>query len=128
MAGTLYLRVLTPERTVLEVQDAVKVRLRLADGAWLSVYANHAPLLAEALPGPLQYDTETETGEISLGSSILWVAENRVDVLTSGFQQPDEAERIEGAETFDRLARQLLQELGAQVAEPASGGDEGESG
>ncbi len=120
MAGTLQLTVLTPERVLLSVDEAVKVRLRLADGAWLSIYPNHAPLVAETLAGPLQYETEIEAGDVELGEGILCVIHNRVDVLTRGPQQQDTApEEIETERKFDRLARQLMLALGAH----AEGGD-----
>jgi F0F1-type ATP synthase epsilon subunit len=118
--GSLLLTVLTPERILLRVERASKVRLRLADQAWLSVYRNHAPLLAETASGPVQYETDVEAGELNVGPGILWVAENRVEVLTSGLSVP-EAAGDEPAEeqTFERLARQLLSTLA-----PASGSRE----
>ncbi len=84
--GTLHLTVLTPEQLVLHVDAAQKVRLKLVDQAWLSIYPYHESLVAEILPGPLQYDTEIETGEIMVGSGILQVDGDEVVVLTSGLQ------------------------------------------
>ena len=119
MAASLHLSVITPDRVLLQVEGARRVRLRLSDQAWLSVYPYHAPLLAEVLPGPLQYDTELETGEIQIGAAILYVAENVVTVLTSGQREEPDAEAspvaVAEAQRFDRLARELMAALQAQV-------------
>jgi F0F1-type ATP synthase epsilon subunit len=117
LAAYLRLSVITPEQVVLEVDGARRVRMRLADEAWLSVYPNHAPLVAEVLPGPLQYDTELETGELHVGSSIVYVDSNVVTVLTSGQREDRDVQAVpESAQDqrFDRLARELMQALEAQ--------------
>jgi F0F1-type ATP synthase epsilon subunit len=118
----LRLTVLTPDRVLLAVDSATKVRMKLADDVWLSVYPNHAPLIAEILPGPLQYDTDAESGEVSIAEGILQVTEGQVTVLTSGHQRGTQVpETTDTAETdaasdqkFDRLAAQLLMSLQAQ--------------
>ena len=117
MAGLLRLSVITPDQALLQVEDAARVRLKLADLAWLSIYPGHAPLLAEVLPGPVQYDTELETGEIEIGSAILFVTNNVVTILASGQRElGDEApdEELTGSLRFDRLAGELLAALRAQ--------------
>ncbi len=120
MASEIIFAVLTPERSLLRVEDAVKVRLRLVDEAWLSIYPDHAPLIAEILPGPVQYETAIEAGELELAGGILQVADNRVTVLTRGLRRdvPDMEEGtrptpVEDAR-FDRLARELMLSLDAQ--------------
>lgn len=118
MAQTLRLRVITPERVLLSVDEAAKVRLRLADRAWLSVYPYHAPLVAETLPGVLQYETETEAGEMRLGAGILRILGNEVTVLTRGqLGRTRETELTEEDRRYDRLMRQLMSSLGAQSTE-----------
>jgi F0F1-type ATP synthase epsilon subunit len=105
----LLLTILTPERILLQVERASKVRLRLADQAWISLYRNHAPLVAETTAGPVQYETEAEAGELHVGAGILWVSQNRVDVLTSGLATAaEEQEAASHVQQFDRLARELL--------------------
>ena len=117
--GTLHLTVLTPEQLVLHVDAAQKVRLKLVDQAWLSIYPYHESLVAEILPGPLQYDTEIETGEIMIGSGILQVDGDEVVVLTSGLQRDDRLSATGdlGGEDlrFDRLAEQLTADLNARA-------------
>ncbi|MGC9521732.1 MAG: hypothetical protein ACP5HG_07600 [Anaerolineae bacterium] len=133
MASEITLTVLTAERSLLRVEDAMKVRLRLIDEAWLSIYPGHAPLIAEILPGPVQYETAIEAGELELAGGILQVADNRVTVLTRGLRRdvrdgkrvghPASAEDAR----FDRLARELMLALEAQPAvgqEAASAAEE----
>lgn len=129
-SGTLHLTVMTPEQVVLHVDAVQRVRLKLADQAWLSIYPYHAPLVGEILPGPLQYDTEIETGEIAVGPGILQVEGDEVVVLTSGLQQEghrDAQDEVELADLrFDRLADQLMVELNARSDHSADRSDDGE--
>jgi len=114
LSPTLELTVLTPEKTLLHVDSAQRVRVKLADGAWLSIYPKHAALLAEVLPGPLQYDTEMEVGEIALRAGILQIRGHQVVVMTSGVLTPDRddhPENLSEAQRFERLARQLEESL-----------------
>ncbi|MEJ5309758.1 MAG: hypothetical protein WHX52_08290 [Anaerolineae bacterium] len=121
MPDLLRFSVLTPDRTVLDVANVRKVRLRLADGGWLSIYPRHAPLLAETLAGPVSYTTAEGDATLSLSESILQIFENTV-TLFSGGELTASAAQI-GAEDeadaahFDRLARVLMQSLQALPAE-----------
>jgi F0F1-type ATP synthase epsilon subunit len=124
MAGApLTLRVLTPDRELLRVPAARKVRVKLEDGAWLSIYPHHAPLIASVLPGPLYYEADGEIqgaarGEILLSGGILRVADDEVVILTQGASTSsiaDAPEFQEGARRFDRLARELMHTLGAEA-------------
>jgi F0F1-type ATP synthase epsilon subunit len=111
---------------LLSIDDALKVRVRLADKAWISIYPYHAPLLAEIMPGALQYETESEAGEIELGAGILRVSDNEVKVLTRGeLRGAREAMPGEEEQRFDRLTRQLMLSLGAQPQSEAPSGEKG---
>ncbi len=116
MSTSLRLTVLTPDQVLLSVDAATRVRMKLADDAWLSVYPNHAPLIAEVLPGPVQYDTDAGSGELSIWGGILQVTEGQVTVLTSGHQRGPHAPETDAASDrqFDRLARRLIMSLQAQ--------------
>ncbi len=116
MSTSLRLTIMTPDRVLLAVDSATKVRMKLADDAWLSVYPDHAPLIAEVLPGPVQYDTDAESGELSIAEGIVQVTEGQVTVLTSGHQRETDAPETRAAsdQQFDRLAEQLLMSLQAQ--------------
>lgn len=118
MARHLRLTVLTPERVLLEVPNATKVRLRLADGGWLSIYPGHAPLIAETVVGPLQYETEEETGEVLLDAGVLQVTgAHQVVVLATSLESGQEAEIVEEGDQFScgRLAVHLLNSLQASL-------------
>lgn len=118
MTDLLHLSVIAPDRVLLDVRAARRVRLKLADQAWLSVYPNHAPLLAEVLPGPLQYETEGETGELQIGSAILYVDSNEVTVLASGQRDGRDLVTTKDAAEgmrFDRLAGELMAALRART-------------
>jgi F0F1-type ATP synthase epsilon subunit len=126
VSTSLRLTVLTPDRVLLAVDSTTKVRMKLADDAWLSVYPGHAPLIAEVLPGPVQYDTDAESGELSIAEGIVQVTEGQVTVLTSGHQRETQAAETHAAsdQQFDRLAEELLMSLQSQPhieADAASG-------
>lgn len=128
MAQRLTLSVLTPERRLLQITSVRKVRVKLEDGVWLSVYPHHAPLMASILPGPLQYevdlvperpDSSAKVEEITISGGILSIAGDEVVILTQGALKPDALKESGGvgsaAQEFDRLARQLMLSLGAKA-------------
>jgi F0F1-type ATP synthase epsilon subunit len=126
MPDLLRLSVLTPGKTLLDVANVSKVRLKLVDGGWLSIYPHHAPLLAETQAGAVTYITEvgdgTETvSSLTLSESILQVAESGVTLFTGGELTASTAmmgeEDGEDAVHFDRLARVLMLSLQAMPAE-----------
>ena len=47
--------VLTPIKTLLDVEGVAWVQVRLADGGGIGIYPGHAPLLAETVTAPLRY-------------------------------------------------------------------------
>ncbi len=119
MADRLRLTVLTPAETLLEVAAVEKVRLKLQDGGWLSIYPLHAPLIAETMAGNVSYIEEGMMRSINVAPGILQIAGGDITIFTSGeigvkaAGRPPE-ELAEEAERFDRLARQLLISLRAQ--------------
>lgn len=126
MPDLLRFNVLTPGKALLDVANVGKVRLKLADHAWLSIYPRHAPLLAETLAGPVTYVTEAGAETIFISESILQVAENNVTLFTGGELAASMsmmaagvsgAAEDEDAAQFDRLARVLLLALSAQPVE-----------
>lgn len=130
MPDLLRLSVLTPGKTLLDVANVSKVRLKLADGGWLSIYPRHAPLLAETLAGPVTYTIRADEQTISLSESILQVAENDVTLFTGGElaaftamtgegEDEDASDAADAASDahFDRLARVLMLSLQASPAE-----------
>ena len=123
MADSLRFTVLTPEKTLLDVSAVRKVRVLLADGAWLSVYPGHAPLLAESVAGPATYETDAGVDEIALAEGIVSVGDGAVTVFTGGLAEASPALRVtaddeeDGIVEFDRLAQVLMVTLGAHTGE-----------
>ncbi len=126
MPDLLRLSVVTPGKTLLDVANVGKVRLKLADQAWLSIYPRHAPLLAETLAGPVTYTSGASDATIFVSASILQVVDNTVTLFASGELAASgvaPAAAVSGevgdedAARFDRLARVLLQSLSAQPIE-----------
>jgi F0F1-type ATP synthase epsilon subunit len=122
--------VLTPDRTLLDVANVSKVRLKLADGGWLSVYPRHEPLLGETLAGLVTYITESGEQTISLSESILQVTENDVTLFTGGeltasaavMGETEDEDATDATDAhFDRLARVLMVSL--QALPPETLGD-----
>ena len=75
------LEVLTPERSVLVVEAVQKVRLKLGDGGWLSIYPRHAPLIAETLGGALHYVTADGEQVRELPAGLLHVTPAQVTIF-----------------------------------------------
>jgi len=113
--------VLTPGMTLLDVANVSKVRVKLVDNGWLSIYPRHAPLLGETLAGPVTYTTAEGDETISLSESILQVFENDVTLFSGGELAASTAqigvEDEADAAHFDRLARVLMKSLQALPTE-----------
>ena len=121
MRDSLHFVVLTPERTLLDVIDVRKVRILLADGAWLSVYPGHAPLVAEMVAGEVTYVTDSGESEIALTEGIVRIGDGAVMVFTGGLVDVASARHVGMDDTvdevgeFDRLAQVLMVTLGAHT-------------
>lgn len=120
----LQLIVLTPVETLLEVTGVSRVQVRLADGAGLSIYPGHAPLLAETVAGSLRYITVSGEHTLALEAGILHITPGGVTLFTpgallSGTGEPGDAGEVA---RFDRLAGALFAALQA-----GSGGRDGET-
>jgi len=114
----LHLTILTPAKVLLDSANVAKVRLKLADDAWLSIYPHHLPLIAEILPGPVSY-VDVDTHTLSLASGIVHIADNTVTLFTSGLLEAQLPTSPSAAtvQEFDRLAHALFATLGGP-AEP----------
>jgi F0F1-type ATP synthase epsilon subunit len=104
----------TPAETLLQVEGVQWVHLRLVDGAGISIYPGHAPLLAETVAGSLRYADRSGDHGFHTRAGILQIEENHVTVFTSGELQPGEQPRLSTVSEerrFDRLARELQARL-----------------
>ncbi len=84
MTKPLRLMVLTPAEMLLDVENVAWVRAQLADGAGISIWPGHAPLLAETVTAPLCYANAAGEYTLNLEAGILQVDRNGVTVFTSG--------------------------------------------
>lgn len=120
MPNWLHLTILTPAKVLVDIAAVIKVRLKLADDMWLSIYPHHLPLIAETLVGPVTYTTTIE-GEtaLPLAPGIVHIANNAVTLFTSGGAElqaeMETASSAVTAQEFERLAQALFTTLGAQV-------------
>jgi F0F1-type ATP synthase epsilon subunit len=136
MAEPLRLTVLTPAKTLLNVEGAAWVQARLADGGGIGIYPGHAPLLAETVTAPLRYADPSGEHTLDLEAGILQVERGGVTVFTSGPAQPREGVQTDGSPEasqgsqgsedarFDRLAQALLATVQAQPKGVLGAGDE----
>ncbi len=117
MTKSLSFTVLSPDSVIFEAENVTKVRARLRGDTWLSVYPGHAPLLAETLPGKLEYEINEHQSELILSAGILQVKQNHITVFVSKAHLADDnmddsdAGRVE---RYDKLSRMLMQSLDAQ--------------
>ncbi|MBN1486980.1 MAG: hypothetical protein JW981_05010 [Anaerolineae bacterium] len=113
-ADRLHLVVLRPGETLLDVSEVRRVRLRLQDGGWLSIYPLHAPMIAETLSGPVYYVLAGKEKSEVVAAGILQISHNTVTILTSGLLQAEaESDIQEETVRFDRLAKALMVALQA---------------
>lgn len=120
------LTVLTPARTLLDVESVAWVQAQLADGGPIGIYPGHAPLLAETAAAPLCYADRSGERALDLDAGILRIRGEGVTVLTIGVAILGASELLGTAENdrhFDRLARQLLTTLSAQPDRALDVGD-----
>ncbi len=111
----LQLTVLTPVETLLEATGVTQVQVRLADGAGLSIYPGHAPLLAETVAGPLRYSDVSGEHTLALESGILHITLDGVTIFTPGALLSGAGEPVDAGQVarFDRLAGVLFAALQA---------------
>ncbi len=121
MADSLHLTVLTPDNVLVDAAVS-KVRVKLVEEYWLSIYPHHLPLIAETLAGPVQYVTGDGEAVVEIAAGILQVVADQVTIFTGKSPQldvlaGDSAAEAAGDDTdamqFDRLARELFIKLGA---------------
>ena len=124
MAGTFKLRVVNPVETLLEVSEARRVHLRLADGTGLSIYPGHAPLLAETVTSQLQYTDDDGEHVYNVEAGILQVADGEVTIFTAGESEAEttpKASAVSEEREFERLARELQARLEGETDSALAG-------
>jgi F0F1-type ATP synthase epsilon subunit len=107
--------VLTPGKTLLDVEGVTQIQVQLADGGGLGIYPGHVPLLAETVTAPLTYwDSEGEHS-LEVEAGILRIRGTRVEIFTSGFMRArDVSPEVDSDLQFDRLAQALMARMQGQ--------------
>ena len=114
MAGALTLRVITPDRIVLdEVVDAVVIPA--ADGL-AGVLERHAPMVAALDSGDLKYSSGGREQHLFVSGGFAEVHDNTLRVITEASERPTDID-VERAERAAQRARERLREGELQRAE-----------
>ena len=126
MSVALAVTITTPEETLLQAEGVQKVRVRLADGGWLSIYPRHAPLIAEIAPGAVQITTAEGETSVLVDSGLVRVSPDRVLVLVGRSDVPFDAgdAEVDTGEVlrYERLVRELLSALRSAEDDQAPSG------
>jgi F0F1-type ATP synthase epsilon subunit len=107
VAELLRLIVWTPSETVVDAEQVQWVHVKLAGAKALTVWPEHASLLAETVSEALRYVDGSGEHAVDLPAGVLQVRENTVTLFlagTLGEQSWPEGEE----ERFDRLAETML--------------------
>jgi F0F1-type ATP synthase epsilon subunit len=107
VADPLRLIVWTPSETVVDAERVQWVHVRLAGAKTLTIWPEHAPLLAETISEALRYADASGTHAIDLPAGVLYVRENTVTLFLAGTLGEQSWLEEEG-ERFDRLAETML--------------------
>ena len=108
----LHLIVWTPDATLLEVEQAAWVHVKLANNNGVTIWPGHAPLLAETVAETLRYEDRNGAQRIEFPSGTLQVSNNRVTLFLDRAVGDSSWDRGEaGSRQFDRLAETLLTAL-----------------
>ncbi|MGD8997765.1 MAG: hypothetical protein PVH80_06615 [Anaerolineae bacterium] len=114
MASSVHLEVLTPAETLLQVEEARWVCVRLADGAAISIYPGHAPLLAETVTASLRYADASGEHAFDARAGILQIEGDQVTVFTSGGMEATQrptSSTVPEERRFNRLTQELQARL-----------------
>jgi F0F1-type ATP synthase epsilon subunit len=112
MPRKLALWIATPEKALLDIDDAQWVRVQLADGS-IGLRPGHAPLLAQTVTAAVHYADGSGEHHLEVEQGILQVHRQGISIFTTGSPAGRYAEvaATGGEERFDRLARAMLAAL-----------------
>lgn len=108
MTQTMALKVLTPDKTVLE-KTINSMRVLLPDG-WWGILPGHAPMISYIHSGTVHYTIDNAKRYIALYKGTIEVKPDpeertRVQILTSAAEEGDDLEVVQ--ENLDRQAEEL---------------------
>ena len=115
MAESITLRIITPERIVLDT-DAADVRFPALDG-YMGILPGHAPMVAALAPGELLFRDAGGEQSIFVSGGFAEVRDNTVRVVTEAGERPHEID-VERARAAGKRARELLATRKLHTGEP----------
>ncbi len=108
----LTVSIVTPERPVLETQ-ADSVVVPAFDGE-LGILSNHAPLLAQLLPGEIRLKTADQTEHFAISGGFVEVRDNKIVVLAETAEAAHEID-LERARQAAERAKSALRDRPADI-------------
>ncbi len=106
----LTLRVLSPDGHSVEADHLLEIIVPLADGGTIGIRPKHAPLIAETISGPVQYQTKDELIKVDILAGILSIRDNLVTILSAGITEEANNHVESSADPYDALAQVLENE------------------
>lgn len=82
-APSLTVEVLSLGSGGLMLDGISALQIKLADGSWLGIRPNHAPIIAATADGDLKYRLNDEEKTVSVKSGIMTLNNNIVSILTT---------------------------------------------
>jgi F-type H+-transporting ATPase subunit epsilon len=105
MAGVLQLKVVTPERALVdEAVDAVQVP---GLGGYLGILPGHAPLFSELMIGVLSYTRSGETRSLAVSEGFVEVRNDEVRVLADVAEFPSDIDVARAELARSRAAERM---------------------
>lgn len=108
----LSLRILSPEGTILDIDEALSVNVPLVDGGSIGIRPGHTALIAETIQGHVRYVTAQAEEQIELMPGILSISDNVVTILTAHRVREVQMETMDQqTDEFSKLIRNISQRL-----------------
>lgn len=107
MAGSLTLRVITPDHVVLD-QSVDSVKIPGVDGL-IGVLPRHAAMVAALDVGVLTYVSGSQSGAVFVSGGFAEVRDNTVRVVSEAGEEPSAID-VDRAQESEKRARQRIEE------------------
>lgn len=116
MAGTLTLRVITPDRIALDA-EVEALRVPAVDGS-LGILPRHAPLVAALDSGLLRYTSSGKERVLFVSGGFAEVRGGTVRVVTEAGEKPEEIDETRAREAEQRARERLAGTIKPMEGEP----------
>lgn len=118
MAEELTLRVITPEKMVVDV-PASSVQIPATDGS-MGIFPKHAAMVASLDSGMLSYTSNGQTHEMFVAGGFADVRDNTLRILTPAGEPPAEIDETRAKEAEARARERLKPKRSDMTAEEAA--------